>query len=777
MIVLLGLHAVLGILALVFARRLGRRAIAVGLLGPLASLAWLGAKIGGVLAGQPVTERVEWIGSLDVSLALRLDGYAALFSFLVAGIGVLVFVYAGRYLPRQGVEVGRLAGFLTLFAGSMLGLVLADDLFALYGFWELTSITSYLLIGNDHDNPKARAAALQALLVTSAGALAMLAGFVLLGQAAGTYRVSELLATPPSGAMVAVALALVLVGAFAKSAQYPFHSWLPAAMAAPTPVSAYLHSATMVKAGVLLVGRFTPAFSEVGLWRPTIVTAGLFTMVAGGLRALRQHDLKLLLAFGTVSQLGFMMVLFGLGTSGTFVAACVLVLAHGLFKAALFMVVGMVDHQAGTRDLRALPGFGRDWLAVKAVAVVGAASMAGVPLAFGFVAKEEALAALFDGSGALVAVTLVGVIAGSILTAAYSLSFAWAVAGPRPPGQQASGRPPAPPASALLLPAATLAAATVILGVFPALSDEIIGAAAAALDPGGSVHLALWHGFAPALGFSGLVLGGGAAVFAARARILPGLAFGSRLPSGNDVFLAVLRALNRLADRTTAIVQSGSLPIYAGVILATTAIFTGGALLAGGDWPGWPEPVGSVAEIPVVIALVTTALAAAVSRRRFSAALFLGATGYAMAGLFVVRGAPDLALTQAAIETLGTVLFVLVLRRLPGDFTNRAPAIRQALRAGVAGLVAATVFAFAITASGSRVAEPVSGAMVDRALPDGGGRNVVNVILVDFRGLDTFGEITVLAAAAIGVVALARAGRRPRRPSAGRAARSPVRRR
>ncbi len=763
MIALILAHAAAGLGLVAAGRRAGRGALAVAAVPSAAVLVWLAVNAGAVLGGEALDQGVAWVPALDLDVDLRLDGFAALFVLLISGIGVLIFAYSASYLPRGGAGHGRLVGLLVLFAGSMLGLVLADNLILLFGFWELTSLTSFLLIGDDHTVARARAAALQALLVTGLGGLALLAGVVLIGQAAGTYGLGAVLADPPRGTTVTVGLVLVLVGAFSKSAQYPFHSWLPGAMAASTPVSAYLHSATMVTAGVYLVGRFSPAFATVGVWRPLVVTVGLVTMVAGGLRALRQHDLKLLLAFGTVSQLGFMMVLLGIGTAPALVAGCALVLAHGIFKAALFLVVGIVEHQAGTRDLRRLGRWGPGWRPTVVVTAVSAASMAGVPLTFGFVAKEEDFAALAEGAFSWSGAVLAVVVAGSMLTAAYSLRFAWGalgLAGTRDPAGAAE--PPRPPGRAFLAPAALLAAVTVVLGVAPALVDRWAGGAARALDPAVEpVHLALWHGVNLPLAASALALAGGAALFAARRPLRPVLAWGGRLPSGAEVYVAILRGVNAGADRLTAVVQNGSLPTYAGVVLTTASLLTTAALVAGGGWPGWPALVGSVGHVVVCVAVLVTAVAAATVRRRFSAALLLGATGYAMAGLFVVQGGADLALTQVAIETLTTVLFVLVLRRLPDRFESRTPLGRRAVRAAVAVAVGVTVFGLALTSAGNRQAEPVSGEMVERAVPDGGGRNVVNVILVDFRGFDTLGEITVLCAAAIGSVALARAGRRP----------------
>ncbi len=773
MLALLALHAVLGTGAVAFGSRLGRRALAVGVIGPVVALVWLAAQLGRLLDGGSVDEHVSWVPGLGIALDLRLDGFAAVMVLLVSGVGVAVFAYAARYLPATGEALGRLIGLLTLFSGAMLGVVLSDNLLVLYTFWELTSITSYLLIGNDHTKARARAAALQALLITSAGGLAMLAGFVLVGQAAGTFRLSALLADPPGGTAVTVGLVLVAVGAFTKSAQYPFHSWLPGAMVAPTPVSAYLHSATMVKAGVYLIARFAPAFAATTtVWRPLVVGVGLVTMLAGGLRAMRQHDLKLLLAFGTVSQLGFMVVMFGVGTPEAVTAGCVLLVAHAAFKAALFMVVGILDHETGTRDLRELPALGRGWGLTKAVALISAASMAGLPLFLGFIAKEEDYGALADARFSAHNLVLAGTVLGSMISFAYSARFLWgAFVAParRPPDPFADAHPPVDhahtPAFSFVLPAAVLAAFTLVMGLFPSLLDGLISAAGRSLDASAhGVHLALWHGLELPLVLSGVTIAGGCALVAAARPIGRVLATGARVPSGSDVYVAALRGLNEGATRLTGVVQNGSLPVYTGVILFTAAALPGAVLLTSGSWPGWPRALASPAQLPVAVLIVGAAVGAAAVGRRFSAALLLGVVGYGMAALFVVQGAPDLALTQAAIETLSTVLFVLVLRRLPDRFERRPLRSRlglgRGLRVVVAGTVSVTVFAFMIMASSSRPARPVSAEMVERALPDGHGRNVVNVILVDFRGLDTLGEITVLAAAAIGAVALARVGRR-----------------
>jgi multicomponent Na+:H+ antiporter subunit A len=749
-----------------------RRAIAVtvALVGPVAMLAWWTAHLTTVLDGGVVEEAHRWVPQLGLTVELRFDGFAALMVAIVSGIGVAVFAYAGSYFGGDA-PLGRTMGLLTLFSGAMLGVVLADNLIVLYGFWELTSITSFLLIGQRYSLAAARSAALQAILVTGAGGLAMLLGFVILGQQAGTYRLSEILAHPPTGAAVSASLALIALGTFTKSAQYPFHGWLPGAMVAPTPVSTYLHSATMVKAGVYLVARMAPAFALIATgWRPLVVGVGLLSMIGGGLRALRQHDLKLLLAFGTISQLGFMMVLFGVGTEAATLAGCAVILAHALFKGTLFMVVGIVDHGTGTRDIRRLPTLGPGWRGVKVVAAVAAASMAGVPLTFGFVAKELGLDAFLNGDMAGGTLVLVVLVVGSALTAGYAARFVAGLLGRyvvAPAASSSTGPASNEPAHAptrwFVAPAIVLTGLTTLFGLVPGLLDRFLGAAAGALSQVTVVpHLAVWHGLNAALALSAVALGGGALLYVRRRQVDRALSVGSALPTGSDGYHAVVDGVLRGADRVTGVVQNGSMPVYLGVILTTAAVLPASALIASWAWDGWPQAVDSWVQVPLVALLVTVSLGAAVIRHRLSAALLLGVAGYAMAALFVVQGAPDLALTQAAIETLGTVLFVLALRRLPARFERRSTSRTRALRLAVSLVVGLTVFGFALAAGTDTQPRDVSDQMVERSLPDGHGRNVVNVILVDFRGLDTLGEITVLAVAGIGAVALARAGRRPR---------------
>ena len=762
-------------------RALGRRSFLVAAVTTATGFGWALANASSILDGEVVTEHRTWVGPLGLTIDLRVDAMALLMIGLVCGIGVLVQCYAAQYFGRDRAGLHRLAGLLALFSAAMVLLVVSSNLLLLYVAWELTSVTSYLLVGWNDPDARARASALQAILITGTGGLAMLGGFVLIGTVAGTYDLGSILAHPPSGTAVEVGLVLVLLGAFTKSAQWPFSSWLPGAMVAPTPVSTYLHSATMVKAGVYLIARFAPAFAEQPPWRPLVLGVGLITMISGGYRALRQYDLKRILAFGTVSQLGFLVVLLGVGSPEATAAGVAVLLAHALFKATLFLVVGVVDHQTHTRDIRALGSYGPGWNGPRVSAAIAGASMAGVPLLFGFVAKEAAYESFVHGEVAGSGVVLAGLVVGSMLTFAYTgrlLLGAFrpgaAFEGidavePLDPTEVAPVVDPPRPAFAFWAPAGLLAAITLVLGLWPDLASHLVGAAAHSLDPHTHPeHLAIWHGLNLALALSAVTIAGGLALVAGGRAVVR---FGQRARApfdGNDAYLAVLRGLNRTADRVTGVVQNGSLPVYSGVVLLTATVVPGLALL-GAPWPSDLHLTSSPGEWPVAILLVVAGAAAATLRHRMAAVLCLGAVGYGMALLFVIQGAPDLALTQFAIETLGAVLFVLVLRRLPARFDERPTVVGRVARIAVSSIVAIVVFAFALIAGGVRVAPPISPEFVERALPEGGGHNVVNVILVDFRGFDTLGEATVLMVAAVGVVSIARTRRQ--------AGSAPVRRR
>jgi multicomponent Na+:H+ antiporter subunit A len=764
------LHALVGVITIAVGDRLRRGALLLAAVPPVVTLAYAASVAGAVLDGRPVVSSLSWVPGLDLAFDLRIDAFSLLMIVVVSGIGLLVIAYAASYFAHPGPGTVRLIGLLSLFAGAMLGVVVADHLLALFVFWELTSITSYLLIGNDDTSPRARASALQALLVTGTGGLFLLAGLIIVGQAAGTYRLSELAASPPSGGAVGAGLVFILIGCLTKSAQIPFGGWLPAAMVAPTPVSAYLHSATMVKAGVYLIARLSPIVAAAALWRPVALTAGAVTILFGGWRALRQNDLKLILAFGTVSQLGLLVVLFATGDASVAQAGVVLLLAHAVFKAALFMVVGVIDHQTGTRDVRALHGFGRGWRPLVAVAVIAASSMAGLPPLLGFIAKEKALAGLLHGSFPGAQAVVACVIAGSVLTVAYSGRFVLGVLGRLGDDERRRTAHDAPPPPLVFVaPAALLAAIAAIAGLAPVTVDRLVRAATTALHPAAKAkQVVLWAGFNDALVWSAVVIACGLGLVLAHAAVarIQRRTFRvvQRVPTSEAVFAGAVKGLTTGASRTISVVQSGSLPIYLGIVLLTVV---GVPLIPFvRELDSLPPFVDVPIQIGLAVLIAGAVIGACVTHHRMAAALLLGAVGYVMAGFYVVHGAPDLALTQLAIETLSTVLFVIVLRFLPEQWSHRSPPGGQRWRLALAALVGVAVFVFAIVASNARdqvVAEPISTEMVQRSLPDGKGRNVVNVILVDFRGYDTLGEIAVLLVAALGAVGLAGTGLRRKR--------------
>nr|WP_204332145.1 Na+/H+ antiporter subunit A [Geodermatophilus sabuli] len=754
---LLFLHLLAGLLAPVFVRWWGRQAFLVLALVPAAGLVWTLAQLGTVLGGDDVTETVPWIPALDLDVALRLDALALTFAALVTGVGALVFVYCARYFAADDEGLGRFAGTLTAFAGSMLGLVLADDLLLLYVFWELTTVFSFLLIGGSGRRLAARRAASQALILTTAGGLAMLVGLIMIGQASGSFLLSEVVADPGTGSGMVAGTLLVLAGAVTKSAMVPFHFWLPAAMEAPTPVSAYLHAAAMVKAGIYLVARLAPGFADVPGWRPVVLGLGLATMLVGGYRSLRQNDLKLLLAFGTVSQLGFLLVLVGAGSRELAAAGLAMTIAHALFKSTLFLTVGVVDHATGTRDLRKLSGLGRRLPVLAAVGLLAGASMAGVPPLFGFVGKEAAFTALWEGglaSRTAAAFELTGLVLGSLLTAAYTLRFVWGAFARK---RGVPDTVPAHPPGALFLTApVVLALAGLVAGPASPLLEPVVGDYAETLPLLAPEYeeLGLWHGVQPALALTAVTLLGGAALFAARAplnRLQRRVAVGA---SADEGYWNVVQGIDRLSVLVTGTTQRGSLPAYLGTILVVVLALPGWILLTRAPWPGewraWDTPVQAM----VGVVVITAALLALRIRQRLSAVLVVGVTGYGSAVLFVLQGAPDLALTQFLVETLTLVVFVLVLRKLPKDITERHRPRERAFRGVIAVAVGAFMAAVGAVALSARTATPVSVDYPEEAFEFGGGKNIVNVTLVDIRAWDTLGEISLLVVAATGVASL-----------------------
>ncbi len=790
MLLLLALHLLVSLVAPLVLRWSGRRGFLLLALAPAAAVVWALAHTGAVTRGAGPTELVSWVPSLGLDLAFRLDSLSWLMVLLVGGIGAVVLVYSSAYFSPKAGGLGRFSGVLVAFAGSMLGVVTTDDLVLLYVFWELTTVTSYLLIGHYADRKASRRAAMQAIMVTTAGGLAMLVGVLILGHVAGTYRISAILAAPPSGTAVSVAVVLLLAGAVSKSALVPFHFWLPSAMAAPTPVSAYLHAAAMVKAGVYLVARFAPAFGDRLEWQVVVLGLGSATLLLGGYRSLRQYDLKLVLAFGTVSQLGLLIVLVGYGSRAVALAGIAMLGAHAMFKSTLFLAVGVVDAATGTRDLRRLTGIGRLLPVTAAAAGLATASMIGLPPFAGYVAKEAALDALWHEPSVAGRVVLAAVVVGSTLTVAYSLRFWWGafgvkrvlpraatpaeapaadvtVGGPGIGGEARGSTGPAfptegPVAAVQHRPAPLLVAPVVLLGVLglltgllPGLGERVLGPWAASL-PGEKGHLTLWGGLTPALGLTVLVLAGGGLLFVARSAVERWQARLPAPPDADRVYRRSMRRLDDLAADVTAFTQRGSLPLYLGTILVVMVVTAGGAMLTGTRLPGldqvrlWDMPTQLVAGA----AAVTGAVLAARARRRLKAVILLGISGFGVATLFLLHGAPDLALTQVLVETVTLVVFVLVLRRLPTYFSVRPLAASRWVRLAVGIAVGLTVGAAALVMPTARIQAPVSVDFPAEAYTYGGGKNVVNVTLVDIRAWDTMGEIAVLLVAATGVASL-----------------------
>lgn len=762
MLIILVLHFVVALVAPVGFRWLGRNAFYVLALVPAGSFLWLLTQHDGAYSPGAIERNVQWIPQLGLSLDFRLDPLSWVMCLLVLGVGALVLAYCARYFKKRDAGLGAFGAELLAFAGVMFGLVTANNLLLMYIFWELTSVLSYLLIGYSRHRLAARRAALQALVVTTLGGLAMLVGLILLGVSAGSYRLTDVLAKGPQllgnggGLMINTAIVLVLMGAVSKSALFPFHFWLPGAMAAPTPVSAYLHAAAMVKAGVYLVARLAPGYSASSYWQWCVLVLGLSTMLLGGWRALRQHDLKLILAYGTVSQLGFLTVMVGLGTQAAALAGLALLLAHGLFKATLFLVVGIIDHQTGTRDIRLLSGVFSSAPVLGVVALVAAASMAGIPPLAGFVAKESALDALLGNAGnsAVGVMALTAVVLGSVLTFAYSARFIWGGFAPKS-GISTTNFKPVP--LTFLAAPLVLSVGSVVYGCWPGVVDGWLAPYAAQFGPQEeSSHVALWHGLTPALGLSGAIIVAGIVLFVSRTAV--GTAM-DRLPQGpnaDSVYRRVVAVLDDVAIAVTGRTQRGSLFFYLAVILSTSIVLAWLAILWGGQPLAKVYVIDPGSPVQLLAGAVTVAggLAAARANKRFLAVLMVSVSGYGIALIFALQGAPDLALTQMLVETVVLIAFVLAMRTLPARLRERTAGTRRAIRIVIGVAFGITMVVVALTAMAGRTAVPISTAFAQLAYQDGGGANIVNVTLVDIRAWDTFGEISVLAIAATGVASL-----------------------
>ncbi len=725
----------------------------------LAALALVVAQTPRVMAGAVLEASRSWVPSLGLALTIRMDGYAWMFAILVLAIGLLILLYA-RYYLSEDENLPRFFASLMLFMGSMMGVVLAGNLVLLVVFWELTSLSSFLLIGYWHRDAAARSGARMALVVTGLGGLALLGGMLLLGNIVGSFELTAVL-----GAAGAVQehplylpmLVLVLLGAFTKSAQFPFHFWLPRAMAAPTPVSAYLHSATMVKAGVFLLGRLYPVLSQTDAWFYLVSTAGMLTLVIGAYRAMFAHDLKGLLAYSTVSHLGLITLLFGFGSSLAAVAAVFHIMNHATFKASLFMAAGIIDHETGTRDMRILNGLWRSMPHTTALAVVAAGAMAGVPLLNGFISKEmffaEALtvAELHDLRPIEPALAVIA----SMFSVAYSLRFISIFF-----KGDGSGMPREPHGAPrfMLVPIETLVLVCVLVGVAPALFVGPVLAIAAKAVLGGELphyELALWHGFNLPLFMSAIAFAGGALLFVNRGRLY---AFDRRFVpplTAEQIYDTLVDGVTRASAGITRLLETGSLQRYVLFLVATALALGVAPLLDYSFFPGTAErnPLNAVNFAGAFI-LTTAAIATAVAhRQRLVALVMISVVGLLVAITFVRLSAPDLALTQLLVEMVTILLVLLALDYLPRQTpleSQPARRVRDVLLAGAAGIGVAALAWGVLT----RPQDTISHYYVEQSKPAGGGTNIVNVILVDFRGFDTLGEIAVLGIAALGVLVM-----------------------
>jgi multicomponent K+:H+ antiporter subunit A len=728
-------------------------------IAPLAALAITLYHAPAVLAGETIRFSAQWIPALGLDISLRLDGLSLLFLFMILGIGLLVILYA-RYYLSQNDSLPKLFSYLMLFMTAMLGIVMSNNVIQLWVFWELTSISSFLLISYWWHKSEARKGARMALAVTGAGGLALLGGLMLLGDIVGSYNLDTILASKAiiqSHDLYELALVLVLLGAFTKSAQFPFHFWLPHAMAAPTPVSAYLHSATMVKAGIFLLARFYPALAGTDTWFLLVGLTGLTTLLFGAYIALFKHDLKGLLAYSTISHLGLITLLLGLDTQLATVAAIFHIINHATFKASLFMATGIIDHETGTRDMRKLNGMWRYLPYTATLAMVAAAAMAGVPLLNGFLSKEmffaETLHQQVLGSMSWL-IPVLATVAGA-LSVAYSSRFIHDVF--------FNGEPidlPRTPHEApryMRVPIEILVVLCILVGIFPHFAvDGILSAASLAVlgQAMPEYKLTIWHGFNLPLLMSGMAVIGGLFIYVNRKYLFQ---FQASLPPFNakKIFERFLAVVVNWCQNKIQSTENGSLQRYVFIML--------GVVLLASGWPLFEmkQLAGSVPNTPVDIQnaigaglLIIGAIATVIWHRiRMVSLLMLSIVGLMVSVAFTRFSAPDLALTQLTVEVATIILLMLALFFLPQSTPRESSSLRI-LRDVVISSTVGVIIASICYALLTRPLNSISEFFVANAKTGGGGTNVVNVILVDFRGFDTLGEITVLGIAALGIFKL-----------------------
>ncbi|SOC79094.1 multisubunit sodium/proton antiporter, MrpA subunit [Salinimicrobium sediminis] len=744
---------------LVFAGKFLKGKLAVlSALVPLALFVYFLSFLPQVAAGEVIRQEIAWVPSLGLDLNFSLDGLSLLFSLLITGIGFLVFAYTAEYLKNHDY-LDRFYGYLGMFMGAMLGLVLSDNLLSMFIFWELTSISSFFLIGFNNTSEASRKSAVLALAITGSGGFLLLAGALLLGNVAGSYDISEMVGLSSNiiSSDYYIWIVILLFGAaFTKSAQFPFHFWLPGAMKAPTPVSTYLHSATMVKAGIYLLLRFTPVLGGEDIWNTTLITVGGITMFYAAVHTLFRTDLKGVLAYSTISVLGLLVFLIGLGTQYALTAAAVYIVVHALYKATLFLITGIIDHETGTRDVTRLSGLRKVMMPVAVAGLLAALSSAGMPPFVGFIGKDLVYESTLEMGNWAVFLTVLAIATNILVLYAGFVAGIKPFTGPLPNDFKKVHLP----GILMWIPPVILALLGIIVGIFPGIiNDSIIAPVVNAVGMEGSaVHLKLWHGFNLVLGLSAITLATGIllyAVFKPSAKKERGIA---RLD-----FIAPLTLITNFghgfkafSNWWTRIFQNGFLRNYVSTIILFLVVLVGYSLFA--DQNEIPIDLSSFSRMTyyemIIMGIMFLAILFVVgARSRLTAVVAMGVVGYAICLMFVIYSAPDLAMTQFSIDTLTVILFVLVLSSLPkylsiSDYRMKAVDGILSISFGV------LITFIALEVLGEPVNKEVSDFYAENAYVLAKGKNVVNVILVDFRGVDTLMEISVLTIAAIGVFSL-----------------------
>jgi multicomponent Na+:H+ antiporter subunit A len=713
--------------------------------------------------GVVITETFTWLPVLGIDFSFYVDGFSVLFSLLVLGIGTFILVYAGYYMRPYPMK-GRFLGYLLLFMTAMQGIVVSGNLITMFVFWELTSVSSYLLIGYYHEKPEARASALQALLITGFGGLALLGGFVLLAIPYGTYELSYILSNPDiikSSNLYIPAFILVAIGAFTKSAQFPFHFWLPGAMTAPSPVSAYLHSATMVKAGVFLLARLNPVLGGTELWSYTLTIVGVTTMFTGAWLSITQVDLKRILAYTTVSALGTLVLLIGTGTEYAINAAIIFLLVHALYKGTLFMMAGNIEKKTGTRDLTQLGGLYKYMPFAAIIMSLALVSMAGVPPMLGFLGKELIYEASVAAPKAYGFILVLGFLTNVILVY-LSLRLAIGIFWGKEPTYS---KTPAEPNLALILGPFFLVLISIVLGLFPAaMANPLTSKAITAISPGmDAIVLKLWHGFNLVLGLSALTLISGFLVFRYQDKIIPAI---DRVNikyfrrEFTRLFFSMIDGFLTFTKLKTKTLQHGYHRFYLMTLFVIASILVWVMI-----WRADPIMLElNFSEMPlnliaVVVLIIAATLSSVISNSRVVALISMGVIGFGITIIFIAYSGVDLAITMIMVETLDVILAMAVVYHLPRyqNFSSTGARMRDAL---VATLVGAFFMVLVLQAGTSSLETPISDYFKEASYSLAYGRNIVNVILVDFRALDTLGEITVISIAALGIYAMIKLGKK-----------------